>query len=103
MQRLHVHSRSRFSLRVRAKDARGTFQELGAPLRDLVGVNVELLSQFGQRSGAYAAPLGPRSPSLSPLMAARATFALKAGLWFRRGRLVIVISSLFGIMPMSRG
>ena len=26
---------------------------------------------------------------LSPLMAASATFALKAGLWFRRGRLVI--------------
>jgi hypothetical protein len=37
------------------------------------------------------------------LIAAKATLALKAGVWFRRGRLVIVISSLLGIMPMSRG
>src|SRR4030081_2721756 len=32
----------------------------------------------------------------SPLIAARATFALKAGVWFRRGRLLIV-------SPDSRG
>src|SRR4051812_37012199 len=31
---------------------------------------------------------------LSPLTAARATFALKAGVWFRRGRLVIVSPGL---------
>src|SRR3954454_5181119 len=31
---------------------------------------------------------------LSPLTAARATFALKAGEWFRRGRLVIVSPGL---------
>lgn len=30
----------------------------------------------------------------SPLIAATATFALKAGLWFRRGRLAMVFSSL---------
>src|SRR3954451_20520604 len=31
---------------------------------------------------------------LSPLTAARATFALKAGVWFRRGRFVIVSPGL---------
>ena len=35
--------------RVRAKDARRSLQELRAPLRDLVGMHVELLSQLGQR------------------------------------------------------
>ena len=45
-------------------------------MRDLVGVDVEMLSKLGQR--------------LSPLMAASATFALKAGVWFRRARLLIV-------------
>jgi hypothetical protein len=37
------------------------------------------------------------------LIAATATFALKAGLWFRRGHLVMVISSLAAIMPPWRG
>jgi hypothetical protein len=37
------------------------------------------------------------------LIAATATFALKAGLWFWRGRLVMVISSLAAIMPPWRG
>jgi hypothetical protein len=37
------------------------------------------------------------------LIAATATFALKAGLWFRRGRLAMVISSLATIMPPWRG
>jgi hypothetical protein len=36
-------------------------------------------------------------------MAASATFALNAGLWFRRGRLVMVLSSLSAIMPIMRG
>jgi hypothetical protein len=41
-------------------------------------MNIELLHQFGQR--------------LLTLMAASATFALNAGVWFRRGCLVIVPS-----------
>src|SRR5918993_866901 len=37
----------------------------------------------------------------SPLMAARATFALKAGLWFRRDRLVIVSPAREPSRPLS--
>src|ERR1700730_7462133 len=33
---------------------------------------------------------------ISPLMAASATFALKAGVWFRRGRMVIVSPDSWG-------
>jgi len=51
------------------------FQKLVLPLRDLIRVDIELLRQFGQR--------------LLPSIAARATFALKAGAWFRRVRFVI--------------
>ena len=61
---------------LRTEQASRPFQQLASPLRDLVRVDVELLSQLGQ--------------CLSPLMAASATFALKAGVWFRRGRLLIV-------------
>ena len=46
-----------------------TFQQLRTPLRYLIGMNVELLGRVSQR--------------LLALMAASATFALKAGLWFR--------------------
>ena len=38
--------------------------------------------------------------AVSPLTAASATFALKAGLWFRRGSLAMV-SLVPGIMPQS--
>ena len=51
------------------------FEKLTLPLRDLIRVDIELLRQFGQR--------------LLPSIAARATFALKAGAWFRRVRFVI--------------
>src|SRR5438552_5394111 len=37
----------------------------------------------------------------SPLIAARATFALKAGLWFRRARLLIRDSPVPALMPIS--
>src|SRR3954452_8985382 len=37
----------------------------------------------------------------SPLTAARATFALKAGVWFRRGRLLIVSPALRPSWPPS--
>jgi hypothetical protein len=43
-------------------------------------VDVEILRQLDQ--------------VFSPLIAATATFALNAGLWFRRGRLAMVFSSL---------
>jgi hypothetical protein len=40
----------------------------------------------------------------SPLMAAIATFALKAGLWFRRGRFVMVAPRFSAIfLPISSG
>ena len=51
------------------------FEKLTLPLRDLIGVDIELLRQLGQR--------------LLALIAAKATFALKAGVWFRRVRFVI--------------
>ncbi len=46
--------------------------------------------------------IGAASPAsvVSPLTAASATFALKAGLWFRRGSLAMV-SPVPGIMPQS--
>jgi hypothetical protein len=53
-------------------------EELGFPLGDLIGVDVELLRQFCER--------------LPPFMAAKAAFALKPGVWFRRGLLLIVSS-----------
>src|SRR3954465_9783527 len=38
---------------------------------------------------------------LSPLTAAKATFALKAGVWFRRGRLVMVSPVRHASWPLS--
>src|SRR6187402_1311961 len=38
---------------------------------------------------------------LSPRTAAKATFALKAGVWFRRGRLVIVSPMRHAYWPLS--
>ena len=51
-------------------------QPLLLPLLDLVRMHVELLGEFRHR--------------LSPRMAASATLAFKAGLWFRRARLIMV-------------
>jgi hypothetical protein len=76
VQRPHVDCRCRLGRGDSAKDAGGAFQELRAPLRDLVRVHVELLGQFDS--------------VFSPRMAVSATLALNAGLWFRRGRLVMV-------------
>lgn len=76
MQRLHVdHGRGGFRLRLGPKYTGSPVKKLATPLRDLVGVDVELLRQVGS--------------VFSPLIAANATFALKAGLWFQRTRLVI--------------
>ncbi len=109
MQGLHINGRFRIGLRAFAKDSGRSLQQLITPLLDLVRVNIEILRQLDQPSGAYAAPLGPRSPSISPLIAATATqspgkqfpglfsdpaHTLNAGLWFRRGRLAMVFSSL---------
>ena len=50
MQRLHVDRRlRRLSVAVRAENPGSAFQQLPAPGRDLVRVNVKLLRQFGQR------------------------------------------------------
>lgn len=61
--------------RLRAEHAGSTVEELRLPRRDLVRMDVVLLSQFGER---LLAPDG-----------SQATFALKAGVWFRRVRLDI--------------
>src|SRR3954467_2397020 len=50
MQRLHVDDwRGRVRSRLRTKHPGGPLQELSLPGRDLVGVDIELLGQFGQR------------------------------------------------------
>jgi hypothetical protein len=76
VKRLQVDARSRLRLApVPAEQASRPFQHLASPLRDLVRVHIEKLSQFGS--------------VLSPFMAANATFALKPGVWFLRVRFVI--------------
>jgi len=78
--RLLVHGRLRRSIAdARAENIGSPALELRFPRRDLIGVDVELLRQLSQC-----------------LMAASAPFALKADVWFRRGRLLIV-------SPDSRG
>ncbi len=47
MQRLQVNRRSLLRTRL-AEYARGALLQLALPLRDLVGMNVELLGQLGQ-------------------------------------------------------
>src|SRR3954449_12277481 len=50
MQRLHVDGwRGRFRSRLRPEHPGRPLQELSLPGRDLVGMNVKLLRQFGQR------------------------------------------------------
>src|SRR5919206_3212418 len=48
MKRLHVDS-WRGRLRLRTKHPGSPFQELSLPGRDLVGMQIELLGEFGQR------------------------------------------------------
>jgi hypothetical protein len=90
MQDLDVDRRSRVDLGATIEHRRRALQELAAPLRDLVRMHVECWA---------------RSASVfSPLMAAIATFALKAGLWFRRGRFVMIAPRFSAIfLPISSG
>ena len=69
-----------------AEDPGSPFEELIPPSLDHMCMDIESRGQFGN--------------VFSPLTAAIATFALKAGLWLRRGRLVMV-SPVPGIMPRS--
>ena len=89
MQRLHIHGRNRLGFCLGAKDARGTFQELRAPLRDLVGVNIELLRQLSQR------PLALDGRQRHLRLEGRAVVPARSS---RYG-----LSLLLGIMPISRG
>ena len=83
MQRLHIDRRLPGSFAAtRTENIGSPALELRFPRCDLIGMNVELFRKLCQCSIA--------------LMAASATFALKAGVWFRRGRLFIV-------SPDSRG
>ena len=77
MQRGHVDLRYGRLLHPAVEDLGHACQQVLLPLLDLVRMHVELLGEF---------------PDIvcSPRMAASATLALKAGLWFRRSRLVMV-------------
>src|ERR1035437_6774085 len=96
VKRLDVYRCScRFHLRFTAKNSDGAFQKLALPLRDLVGMYVKLLSQLrkclfsldgGQSHQGRKDTFGVGSGVVfSPLMAAKATFALNVAVWFRRG------------------
>ena len=77
MERLHVDGRLRAAVAAARTEHIGCpFLELCFPRRDLIGVDVKLLASS--------------ATVRSPLMAASATLALKPGVWFRRGRLLIV-------------
>ncbi len=89
MQGLYVHCRGRLGGSGSTEDARGPFQKLRAPLRDLVGVNVELLRQLGQR------PLALDGRQRHLRLEGRAVVPARSS-----GH---ALSSLLGIMPMSRG
>ena len=69
------------------------FQQLVAPLLDLVRLSADCMQSLaGKRWTSKSCASSIRV--FSPLIAPTATLALKAGLWFRRGRLVMVFSSL---------
>jgi len=82
---LHVDWRRRVRLAL-AKKPGSSFEKLIPSGLDDIRMDIELCRQFGS--------------VFSPFTAASATFALNAGLWFRRGRLVMV-SPVPGIMPIS--
>ena len=75
MQRLHVDSRLCGSV-AGAKNIGSAALKLCFPRGDLIGVDVKLFCKLNQCSIA-----------LDP---GKSIFALKAGVWFRRGRLLIV-------------
>ncbi len=68
--------RHRFGTSLSPKYPGGLFEQLRLPLGDLVGGTSNCCVSWAN--------------VFSPLIAAKATFALKAGAWFRRGRLLIV-------------
>jgi hypothetical protein len=76
MQRLHIDRRRGRCPAPRSENIGGAALKLRFPSRNLIGVNVEMLGQLGYRPIA--------------LDGGSATFALKAGEWFRRGRLFMV-------------
>jgi len=88
MQRLRVdRRRGCLGLRLRTENASGPVKKLTAPLRVI---------WLGWASNCCARSVGV----FSPFTAASATRALKAGLWFRRGHLVMV-SLVADITPLS--
>ena len=94
MQRLDIDLGFFRCLRLVIKDIRHAVEEVVLPLLDLVEMDVELRRQLARVSGKivhwtffYSLTL------LSPFKAAKATFALNAGLWFRLGRLAMVAPS----------
>ena len=76
VQALQVNALSGRFACVSAKDPGGAFEKLGFPLSDHVELRANSASVF------------------SPFRAAKATFALKDAVWFRRGLLLIVSPEL---------
>jgi hypothetical protein len=74
---------------------RRAFEEPAAPLGDLVGMDIELLRQLAQRL------LAPAETNRFGEIAANANFALKAGVWFRRVRFVILAPDARLFSPLS--
>ena len=74
MQRFEIDAR--LGVTLGTKHPGSPFQKLRFPLRDLIGMDVKLLRQVGQCQLA--------------LDGGQTTLALNAGVWFRRGRLLIV-------------
>ena len=87
MQRLQIDHRAGTFGPAVVEDPGRAVEQLALPLRDLIDMNIKLLRQVAQR--------------LSPFSAARATFALKAGLWFRRVRFVICAPDAWRVSPQS--
>ena len=71
MQALQNDARSRRFVLLLAEHPGCAVEKLGFPLGDLIGVDVKLLRKLGER--------------LLPFTAAKATFASKDAVWFRRG------------------
>ena len=95
MKSLQIDGRRRRFRLVASENSRRAFEQLTAPLRDLVRVDVKLLRQFGQ-----CLLLQPKRSRFSEI-AANATFALKVGMWFRRARFVICAPELRLFSPLS--
>jgi hypothetical protein len=76
VQRLHIDRGRGGRHAPRAENPGSAALQLGLPGRDLIGVDIKVLGQLGYRPVA--------------LDGGKRTFALKAGVWFRRGRLFMV-------------